>query len=63
MNKASKIYVAGHRGSAIVKNLVYKELDLVNQKAVADFFETRVRNTSSCKSWLILYMKIQSYSF
>jgi GDP-L-fucose synthase len=52
MNKNSKIYVAGHRGlvgSAIVrhltkkgcKNLVLKtraELDLLDQKAVADFF-------------------------
>jgi GDP-L-fucose synthase len=54
MNKTSKIYIAGHRGlvgSAIVKslqakgytNLVYRthsELDLVNQQAVADFFES-----------------------
>lgn len=54
MNKNSKIYVAGHRGlvgSAIVKNLEYrgytnlvykthKELDLINQQAVAEFFET-----------------------
>ena len=54
MNKNSKIYIAGHRGlvgSAIVKNLqekgytnlVYKthnELDLLNQQAVADFFES-----------------------
>jgi len=53
MNKNSKIYVAGHRGlvgSAIIKNLNIKgynniiqrkhsELDLTNQKAVADFFE------------------------
>lgn len=53
MNKNSKIYVAGHRGmvgSAIVANLTSKgfsniitrtsnELDLTNQKAVADFFE------------------------
>jgi len=53
MNKNSKIYVAGHRGlvgSAIVKNLkskgytnlilkTHKELDLINQQAVADFFE------------------------
>ncbi|MCT7489206.1 GDP-L-fucose synthase [Aliarcobacter cryaerophilus] len=53
MNKNSKIYVAGHRGlvgSAIVKNLVSKgytniitrthsELDLINQKAVEEFFE------------------------
>ena len=53
MNKNSKIYVAGHRGlvgSAIVKNLVSKgytniitrthsELDLLNQKAVEEFFE------------------------
>jgi len=54
MNKSSKIYIAGHRGlvgSAIVKNLlssgytnlVYRthaELDLTNQQAVAEFFET-----------------------
>lgn len=53
MNKNSKIYVAGHRGlvgSAIIraleskgyKNLVVKthsELDLLDQKAVASFFE------------------------
>lgn len=53
MNKNSKIYVAGHRGlvgSAIIKNLVskgytniitrtHKELDLINQKAVEEFFE------------------------
>lgn len=53
MNKNSKIYVAGHRGmvgSAIVANLTSKgfsniitrtsnELDLTNQKAVAEFFE------------------------
>lgn len=53
MNKNSKIYVAGHRGlvgSAIVKNLeskgytniitrTHKELDLINQKAVKEFFE------------------------
>jgi len=53
MNRADKIYVAGHRGmvgSAIVRkleqqgffNLVVKtsaELDLRNQKAVNDFFE------------------------
>ncbi|RTJ72489.1 GDP-L-fucose synthase [Campylobacter jejuni] len=52
MNKDSKIYIAGHRGltgSAIVKklqnkgysNLIFRthsELDLTNQKAVADFF-------------------------
>lgn len=54
MEKNSRIYVAGHRGlvgSAIVKNLQAKgysniltkthgELDLTNQNAVADFFET-----------------------
>jgi len=54
MNKDSKIYVAGHRGlvgSAILENLVakgykniitrkHKELDLSNQEAVANFFET-----------------------
>ncbi|HBD2709800.1 TPA: GDP-L-fucose synthase [Campylobacter jejuni] len=53
MQKDSKIYIAGHSGlvgSAILnelkqqgyKNLVFKthfELDLTNQKAVADFFE------------------------
>lgn len=53
MEKDSKIYVAGHRGlvgSAIVRalekqgytNLILKakeELDLLNQKAVAEFFE------------------------
>src|SRR5574344_2300901 len=53
MNKTSKIYVAGHRGlvgSAIVKNLqskgytniitrTHSELDLINQKAVVEFFE------------------------
>lgn len=53
MNKNSKIYVAGHRGlvgSAIVKNLIskgyiniitrtHKELDLINQKSVEEFFE------------------------
>ena len=52
MNKNSKIYVAGHRGlvgSAIVKNLeskgytniitrTHSELDLLNQKAVEEFF-------------------------
>lgn len=54
MNKESKIYVAGHRGmvgSAIVANLIQKgfnnivtrtssELDLTNQVAVANFFES-----------------------
>lgn len=54
MNKNSKIYIAGHRGlvgSAIVKNLqskgytnlvyrTHKELDLINQKEVEDFFQT-----------------------
>jgi GDP-L-fucose synthase len=54
MNKTSKIYIAGHRGlvgSAIVKNLqakgytnliykTHKELDLTNQKAVEEFFES-----------------------
>jgi len=54
MNKDSKIYVAGHKGlvgSAITRrlqelgytNLVFRtfeEIDLLNQKAVADFFET-----------------------
>ena len=53
MNKNSKIYVAGHRGlvgSAIIKNLqskgytnlitrTHKELDLINQKSVEEFFE------------------------
>lgn len=55
MNKSSKIYVAGHRGlvgSAIFKNLINKgytnlitktheQLDLTNQKAVEDFFQTQ----------------------
>ena len=54
LNKNDKIYVAGHRslvGSAIVRNLkskgyenvigrTHKELDLTNQAAVRDFFET-----------------------
>jgi GDP-L-fucose synthase len=54
MKKTSKIYIAGHRGlvgSAIVKNLeskgytnlvykTHKELDLTNQKAVEEFFES-----------------------
>lgn len=53
VNKDAKIYVAGHRGlvgSAIVRQLeargytniitrTHAELDLVNQQAVADFFE------------------------
>lgn len=53
MDKSSKIYVAGHTGlvgSAIVRKLkaegynnlvlrTHKELDLVNQAAVTDFFE------------------------
>ncbi|MBZ7935006.1 NAD-dependent epimerase/dehydratase family protein, partial [Campylobacter sp. W0065] len=53
MNKNSKIYIAGHKGtagSAILEklkilgyeNLIYKthqELDLTNQKVVTDFFE------------------------
>ncbi|MCV3392123.1 GDP-L-fucose synthase [Campylobacter sp. IFREMER_LSEM_CL2101] len=53
MNKTSKIFIAGHKGlvgSAILKNLqdkgynnlIYKdrkELDLLNQRAVKDFFE------------------------
>jgi len=53
MTKGSKIYIAGHSGlvgSAIVKNLISKgytnllyktheELDLINQEAVANFFE------------------------
>ena len=55
MDKNSKIYIAGHTGtlgSAILTelkeqnytNLIYKsrlELDLTNQKAVADFFKTQ----------------------
>ncbi len=54
MEKDAKIYVAGHRGlvgSAIVRNLeskgytniigrTHKELDLTNQLAVREFFET-----------------------
>ncbi|MHC4638408.1 MAG: GDP-L-fucose synthase family protein [Planctomycetota bacterium] len=53
MNKTDKIYVAGHRGmvgSAIVRKLeaegfknlllrTHDEVDLINQTAVADFFE------------------------
>jgi len=53
MKKESKIYIAGHRGlvgSAIVKNLedkgytnliykTHKELDLIDNQAVADFFK------------------------
>lgn len=53
MNKDSKIYVAGHNGmvgSAIVRELIkegytnlvlrtHKELDLINQNQVAEFFE------------------------
>ena len=52
MDKQSKIYVAGHRGlvgSALMRQLAkqgysntvtrtHAELDLTNQKAVADFF-------------------------
>jgi len=54
MRKDSKIYIAGHSGlvgSAIVKNLkskgytnllykTHQELDLINQRAVANFFES-----------------------
>lgn len=54
MQKNSKIYIAGHRGlvgSAIAKNLIAKgytnlltrthqELDLLDQRAVANFFES-----------------------
>lgn len=54
MDKSSKIYVAGHRGlvgSAIVENLkskgyiniltrTHNELDLIDQKSVASFFES-----------------------
>ncbi|MBR1691825.1 MAG: GDP-L-fucose synthase [Lachnospiraceae bacterium] len=54
MNKTDKIYVAGHRGlvgSAIVRSLkrqgytniigrTHKELDLTNQAAVTEFFDT-----------------------
>ena len=54
MNKNAKIYVAGHRGlvgSALMRQLKYQgynnivtrthaELDLTNQQAVRDFFET-----------------------
>ena len=53
MNKSDKIYIAGHKGlvgSAILKNLekkgfnnivfkTHKELDLINQQEVADFFK------------------------
>lgn len=55
MDKDSKIYVAGHRGmvgSAIVRELkrqgynnivtrTHKELDLINQQAVNDFFASQ----------------------
>jgi GDP-L-fucose synthase len=58
MEKAGKIYIAGHRGmvgSALLRkltaqgytNLVYKtsqELNLTNQQAVADFFEKEKPN-------------------
>lgn len=58
MNKDSKIYIAGHRGmvgSAILRNLqnkgfsnfvlkTSKELDLRDQKQVADFFEKEKPN-------------------
>ncbi|MGL5151653.1 MAG: GDP-L-fucose synthase [Clostridium sp.] len=54
MNNKSRVYVAGHRGlvgSAIVRNLeakgfeniitrTHKELDLTNQQAVREFFES-----------------------
>jgi len=54
MKKESKIYIAGHRGlvgSAIMKNLqekgyynlvyrTHKELDLLDSKKVAEFFDT-----------------------
>ena len=54
MNKSAKIYVAGHRGlvgSALVRNLedkgysnilkkTHTELDLTDEKAVAEFFKT-----------------------
>ncbi|VEG62204.1 GDP-fucose synthetase [Campylobacter jejuni subsp. doylei] len=53
MNKDSKIYIAGHKGTAGTslvenlskrgyKNLIFKtrqELDLLNQQAVVDFFK------------------------
>jgi len=56
MKKESKIYIAGHRGlvgSAIVNNLTSKgytnlifkthaELDLTNQKKVAEFFKKKI---------------------
>lgn len=54
MNKTSKIYIAGHKGlvgSAILNNLkskgyknlivrTHKELDLIDQQAVAEFFQS-----------------------
>ena len=63
MNKDSKIYVAGHRGmvgSAIVRALekqgytniitrTHKELDLINQQAVVDFFAAE--KPEICKNW------------
>ena len=53
MDKQSKVYIAGHKGlvgSAILNNLIrkgynnlvyktHKELDLIDQYAVRDFFE------------------------
>ncbi|CAC9472346.1 GDP-L-fucose synthetase (EC 1.1.1.271) [uncultured Gammaproteobacteria bacterium] len=58
MNKDAKIYIAGHRGlvgSAIVRELkkqgfdnliirTHKELDLINQQAVSDFFKQEKPN-------------------
>ncbi len=58
MNKDSKIYIAGHKGlvgSALWNNLLSKgynnligrsieELDLMNQQAVADFFQKKNLN-------------------
>lgn len=56
MHNQSKIYIAGHRGmagSAIKQNLeskgcrnlitpTHSELDLTNQQAVDNFFETKI---------------------
>ena len=66
MDKNSKIYVAGHKGlvgSAIVKNLRSKgyeniitrthgELDLMDQKAVYEFFEKEKQMKSFVSSLL-----------
>ena len=66
MQKQNKIYVAGHRGlvgSAIVRalqaqgynNLIlraHKELDLLDQKTVTDFFQKE-------KLFLVIYFNVK----